>query len=78
MGNQGFFVDLFSLWCLRVGFKENFLRHFLETLAGSEDGGCCCQAGCVCLVGICRSGKPGAGGGGGCQQLEPGRFPPPA
>lgn len=51
VGNQGFFVDLFSLWCLQIGFKENFLRRFLETLAGSEDKEVL-LSGPVCVFGL--------------------------
>lgn len=53
VGNQGFFVDLFSLWCLRIGFKEIFLKRFLETLAGSEDKEVLLSgSGPVCVFGL--------------------------
>lgn len=79
MGNQGFFVDLFSLWCLRIGFKEIFLNRFLETLAGSEDkeGAAVRVRPGVCVwFGICQSGKLGVGGGvGAVSSLSLADFP---
>lgn len=76
MGNQGFFVDLFSSWYLRIGFKENFLRRFLETLAGSEDKEVL-LSGPVCVwFGICQSGKLGVGVGvGAVSSLSLADFP---